>query len=93
MMERNDPRLVFIPIEQAATPPDGFRFYQVYENRWWITVDDKLVFFRARRRDPLSPQCNPSEGCIRHIQKSLYPWATCVQVPVVCMAADPQDYV
>jgi len=49
--ESKIPKYLYVKISDAIVPRDG---YTVMLNRWWVTKDDCLVYYR----DMLHPQCN-----------------------------------
>lgn len=48
-----------IPVEKAMKPFDGAR---VLTNRWWVVVDECLLFYRG-----FSPQCNAIESITKRL--------------------------
>jgi len=92
----DDPRLVFVPLDEAAKPVSGL--CEVWVDRWWSVHPEKgLVFYRSgagRRNSYLSAQCNPSERIARKFTEDLYgDWAECRQIPAVFRRANIRDYV
>ena len=91
MIVRDDPRLVYVPLEKATTPKDGL--CNVYANRFWVYDEERgVVFFRSSKRDPLSPQCNQNERVLLHVRSSMYPWCTIRHIPFVFDKAKISDY-
>lgn len=83
MVEPDDPRLRFVPIEKVCIAPEGYCIH--YKDYWWV-YDPKrgLVFWQpTARRTHRFPQCNKAEGTTRHLAKKLYPWAEIKFVPSV----------
>lgn len=54
-----------VPIEKATKPFDGAI---VIANRYWIVIDDCILFYRKH-----SPQCNSQLAVVESIKKRLYP--------------------
>lgn len=87
----DDPRLVYVPIEDGAKPKNGL--CESYVNNWWAVHPTRgLIFWRASRRVLLSPQCNANESVARHITAKLWPFAEVRQIPAVHVRANPRDY-
>jgi hypothetical protein len=90
-IEENDPKLVFVPLEEATTPPAGL--IEHLKDRWWAIHPEKgLIFYKAYNGNP-SAQCNPSETTSRALNEKLYPWAEIKFVPSVFRRVNPHDYV
>lgn len=81
-MKSNDPRIVYVPLEEATAPRDGAVYMT---NRWWSYVEDRgILFYRASPKDRhLSPQCSAQRAVSELVTKRLYPWATIKLIPVV----------
>lgn len=91
MVDKNDPRLFFVPIEKASVPSDGPIYH--YKDRWWSHCPEQgLIFFKMRKNDPGSPQCNAQKSIAWHLQKRLYPWAETVFVPSVFVRIDQREF-
>lgn len=89
MISENDPRLKFVPIEQASIPPNGL--IEHLKDRWWVAHHTKgLVFWTIKGMD--CPQCNSNESITRRLSNG-YPWARVVFVPSVFRRINPSDYV
>jgi hypothetical protein len=87
-----DPSLYFVPLETAIVPPPGLINH--LKDRWWAIHPEKgLIYYRRRRSDAGSPQCNFNEAVARSIRDRLYPWAEVLFVPSAFHCIDPQDYV
>lgn len=90
-MERDDPRLVYVPLVEATTPKSGI--CTCYQDRWWCMDPERgLIFYRASKRDSLSPQCNSNQAVVDHSIKRMYPWAEVVFIPWVFERINLQDY-
>lgn len=91
-----DPCLIFVPIEQASSPPSGL--IKHIKDRWWSVHPTKgLIFYnphKIRRKNDLgSPQCNPNHSVSEYLTKEMYPWAECLFIPSVFFQIFPEDYV
>lgn len=42
-MERDDPRLVYVPVVEATAPKSGL--CMVYKDRWWCVDPERGVIF------------------------------------------------
>ena len=70
-MSEDDPRLTFIPIEEAKDSPDGLVWCR--KNMWWVVHPEKgLVIYMKH-----SPQCNRNKASAEHLMSRMYPWAEC----------------
>lgn len=93
-LAEDDPRLVFVPIEEAVIPPPGLIDH--IKDRWWAHHPTKgLVFYKSGppKSSFLSPQCNASEEIAKRLLKHMYPWAELKFVPNVFRKINPRDYV
>jgi hypothetical protein len=85
----DDPRLVFQPLEVEV--PAGLVFH--YKDCYWVYQRERgLALWRARPRDPLSPQCNKDERVTRLFIEKIYPWAEVWFCPSVFVKSDPADW-
>lgn len=90
-VNEDDPRLVFVPLSKAATPPPGL--IEHLKDRYWCShPENGLLFWSIPGSRLLAPQCNANEGIARHLRDSLYPWAEVKLVPSVFREIDPRDY-
>lgn len=95
-MERDDPRLIFMPLDKVleATGP-----VMAIRNVWWSVCPERgLIFYQTnpRRKGALrgsSPQYNATRDIAESIQNKLYPWAETRLVPIVLYPIDLSDYV
>jgi len=84
-IEADDPRLTFVPLEDATVPPPGI--IEHLKDRWWAKHPERgLVYF-----DRQFPQCNANEGTARRLAE-MYPWAEVVFIPSVFRRINPRDY-
>lgn len=97
MIEENDLRLQFIPLDVAQKPTRGF--LNCIVDYWWCVHPEKgLIIFHhqpqrnGRWREEGSPQANSNESLSRDLGKRLYPWAEVQQVPFVFLKHDCKDY-
>lgn len=88
----DDPHLVFVPFEEASTPPSGI--IEHLKDMWWIVHPQKGIAY-WRHGGPsskhLSPWCNKSEEITRRIFAS-FPWADVKFIPSVFRRINPRDY-
>lgn len=90
-LEPDDPKLFYVPFDVAVTPPGGL--IEHFKNRWWSVHPERgVIFFRSRKRDSGSAQCNGDEATARQLQARLYPWAECRFMPSVFRRIDISDY-
>lgn len=94
----DDPRLLFVPFAEAATPPGGL--IEHLKDRYWIAHPDKGILYWVQRSHRTGriisswPQCNSNKGVALHEKfSSRFPWATVVFMPSVFRKIDPKDYV
>lgn len=87
-MATTEDRLVFIPLEEATTPPGGL--IEHLKDRWWIVHPEKGVAFHDKKA--MSPLCNGNEGITRLLAES-YPWAVVQFIPSVFRRIRALDYV
>jgi len=88
-IDKSDPRIAFVPEDQAATPPAGL--IEHMKDRWWVTHPvEGLVFYVTRGLH--SPQRNSNETITRHLRDKLYPWAEVKFIPSVFRRINPSDY-
>ncbi len=92
-VEKDDPRLVFIPLEDAIVAPDGLCNH--FKDHWWSYDPERgLIFWSPNTRHTHRfPQCNGREHTARSLQERMYPWAETKFVPSVFIKATPQDYI
>ncbi len=92
MVEPNDPRLVFVSLEEAAIAPDGL--CQHYKDRWWSYDPERgVIFWKPERRSLSFPQCNSNEYAARYHGERMYPWAEIKFISSVFTQANPLDYI
>ncbi len=86
LIEPNDPRLQFIPLDQVEKTSGNF---EVYVNAWWMVHPEKGIAFFGRtektRLSECAPQCNRDENLTRWLAEQLYPWAEVKQIPLVML--------
>lgn len=95
---------VFLPLEEAVTPPKG-GFFQHYVSAWWVVHPDRgLAFYNprnartGRRRYSRygSPQCNSDERISRKVGAdtagSVFPEVEIQHLPSVWVPIDISDY-
>jgi len=88
VVSEDDPRLIFVSIEEATVPPSGLINH--IKDHWWAVHPTKgLIFWHQRHR---APQCNSNKHTARRLQQQFYPWAECRFIPSVFCRIDPQDY-
>lgn len=88
IVEHDDPRLVFVPLDKAVVPPSGL--IRHIKDHWWVTHPEKgLAFFDKKY---MSPQCNSNKSVTEHIAR-MYPWAEIKFIPSVFRRIDLNDYV
>jgi hypothetical protein len=88
VINEDDPRLVFVPIEHASTPPGGI--IQHLKDRYWCVHPTRgLVFWTSQL---MWPQCDSDERCSKAIRDEVYPWADVVFVPSVFRLVNPRDF-
>lgn len=91
MVEPDDKRLRFVPIEEATVPPVGL--IEHIKDYWWVVHPEKgVVFWRPNPRVEV-PQGNFNKVVTEGIIKRMYPWAECRLIPSVFRSIDPKDYV
>lgn len=93
IIEETDPRLHFVPIEDAIFPPPGL--IEHLKDRWWIIHPSRgLVFWKPHPREDFhAPQCNSNKAVTEHLGEKMYPWAEVRFLPSVFRKIRPQDYV
>ena len=90
-IEPDDARLIYVPIEQLTTPPEGTIEHR--SDYWWsVHPEHGAIFYRRNSRGHRSPQCNQSEVISRRLTSGLYPWAECVQIPHAFWPISVSDY-
>lgn len=86
MIDPDDKRLRYVPLDKATVPPPGL--IEHIKDSWWSVHPERgLIFFKD------SPQCNQNEAVSRHISSGHYPWAEVQFIPSVFRTINPQDYV
>lgn len=91
-VQRDDPRLHFVPIEKAEMAPAGL--CEHYKDRWWSFDSERgVIFWKPDKRAGFFPQCNSTEYTARSLTAKLYPWAETKFIPSVFVRANPNDYV
>lgn len=97
MVEQDDARLEYIPLEEATKPRHGF--LQCLIDYWWTVHPERgLIVFHSepkrngRWRYSGTPQANRNEALSHDLSKRLYPWAEVRQLPVVFLKHDCKDY-
>lgn len=90
MIEENDKRLKFVPLDEATTPPGGL--IQHLKNRWWVVHPSKGVTYWVSG-GLCSPQCNSNQTVTEHFRESMYPWCEVRFISSVFRRIDPRDYV
>jgi hypothetical protein len=88
VITEDDPRLRFVPIETATTPPANLIDH--IKDAWWVVHPQKGLVFWDKHR---APQCNRSEDITRRIAGAMYPWAEIRFIPSVFLRINPHDYV
>ena len=83
----DDPRLKFVPLEQAIIPPSGL--IEHIKDRWWAVHPNKGLIFWGKGQ---SPQCNSNKDIAERIFV-IYPWAEVKFIPSVFRQINPNDYV
>jgi hypothetical protein len=87
----DDSRLVFVPLDELATPPAGIIEHLL--NYWWIMHPSKgAVFYRFDHPKRLHPQANMNKSVSLKIRDDLYPWAEVVMVAHAYRTVDLGDY-
>jgi hypothetical protein len=95
MTEPTDPKLVFMPLDQA-TAANGM--VQVIRDAYWAVCPERgLIFWQGdtRRSGQLrgaSPQCNAAYGVASKLFPKSYPWADVRQIDLVLAPIEPRDY-
>ena len=92
---RTDPRLVFVPIEEAIEPPTGAREREVIRDSWWVVdPDGQLIYYQSKLATGYRfvPQCNAIEGVTRFVVERIYPWAKVRFIERVFRKVHPQDH-
>ena len=94
MFDKNDSKLRFLPLDDAATQYSGI----CYVNRdYWVAVcpERGIVFYQGNSKRNLtgaSIQGNQDEKTARHVCGNLYPWAEIKQIPLIVYPVDVSDY-
>lgn len=88
-LEPNDPRLVFVPVDEIIVPPGGIIMH--YKDRFWVHLEGRVVFWKSGKYH-LSPQCNDSMNVMNSLIPKLYPWANALFLPSAFRKVDPRDY-
>ena len=70
-----------IHVDELVTPREG---QVVYLDRWWIVVDDHVLFYN--KGYAYSPQCNRQKSVAEHMVKK-YPNGTTYKIPVAFVPA------
>ena len=78
-------KITKVTIEKATTPFNGA---MVMTNRYWIVIDDCILFFGKNK----SPQCNSDQRLAEYINKRLYPEASVKFLPVVYIEHNCYDF-
>lgn len=87
-IEADDPKLVFVRLEEAVVPPPGI--IEHLRDRHWIAHPERgLAFFKSGGL--LSPLCNADPAIVQRF-KPTYPWAEVVFVPSAFRRVRIQDY-
>lgn len=83
----DDPRLLFVPLEEATVPPPGL--IEHLKAMWWAVHPTKgLVFYDKKT---MSPQCNSNQAISNRL-RAMYPWAEVRFIPSAFRRIDPQDH-
>jgi hypothetical protein len=87
----DSPALVFVPLDELATPPPGIIEHLV--NYWWLTHPMKgAVFYKFGHPTRKHPQANMNKSIMLKIRDDLYPWAEVVMVVHAFRTVDLGDY-
>lgn len=94
MLERDDPKLRFLP-EADVLKAGGI--VMAYHDRWWSVCPERgLIFYSQHvRRGGIvgaSPQCNSSNQIAHDLNARMYSWAEVKYVKLVLQPVDPKDY-
>jgi len=94
IIKEDDPRLKFVSLEEASTPPSGI--IEHIKDYYWIVHPEKGVAFWltkiGRTKQHISPQCNMYKSIVERFALR-YPWAEVKQIPSVFRGVDPNDYI
>lgn len=66
--------------ELKATEPGE---YTLHKDKWWITKDGKLLFWKGRGDKYLYPQCNSNKEITTRLKEKMYPTCEVIFVPKV----------
>lgn len=75
MVEKDDKRLSFLPLEQAAKAKGNVFAYHDYN--WCVCPERGLILFNG------TPQANSNADLSEDLRKRLYPWALCQKIELV----------
>jgi hypothetical protein len=90
-LAEDDSRLVFVSLEELATPPPGI--IEHLPNYWWIIHHTKgALFYKFGHPTRLHPQANLHKSIQLKIRDDLYPWADVVMVAHAYRTVDLGDY-
>lgn len=85
-VKEDDPRLIFMTIEEACKSPTTTGTYFHYIDHWWIVHPTKgLAFWSPGRKANCydKPQCNSNKEVATRIAHALYRWAEVRQIRTV----------
>lgn len=86
MIDPNDGRLTYVPIEKATTPPVGL--IRHIKDSWHAVHPERgLLLFRG-----VALQNNQNRAVAERLFADLYPWAEVRQIPHVYLSINPADY-
>lgn len=79
----DDPRFVFLPLDQIVTEPVGL--CMVVRNAYWAVHPERGLVFWKRSASDLVPQYNSDKRVSDMVVPSQYPWAEVRQIPIVVL--------
>lgn len=89
MITEDDKQLVFVPLEEASTPPGGI--IECLKDNFWLYKEGKGILYWKDKYNSY-PQCNINRAVVENIKNRMYPWAEIIYVPVVFMKINIKDY-
>jgi len=90
MIERDDSRIVRVPVHKYSYPWCGYAQNFIY--KFWVydPETDSVLFYKPDRTTPefSFPQCHGQQHIAEHLQNKLYPWAKIKQIELISVPSD-----